>query len=320
MMIQEAFGSKIKELRTNAMISQVELANRSGIDRAQISKIEKGTINVTLETIDKLCKALNMSVRSLMNIRYKETMHPFVKWAGGKGQILDEIEELLPVSFNSYFEPFVGGGALFFYLTPSNAYINDFNSELVCVYNCFKDDLCFDSMLKELDKHEKNHSEEYYLKVRSMDRDNNFIKLPIYIRAARMIYLNKTCFNGLFRVNSNGYFNVPSGKKEKVNTYDEENMEKIRRYFQKSEITVLNTDFEEAVKNAKSGDFVYFDPPYDVLNKTTFTKSNKVFIRETKNEIGIKSKYENEYFYYEIKLNDNDKQQIISLIKNDIEE
>lgn len=276
MMIQEAFGSKIKELRNAAMLSQVELAKRSGIERAQISKIESGNINVTLDTIDKLCRALNLSVHTLMNIDYKEKVHPFVKWAGGKTQILDKIKEFMPESFNTYFEPFVGGGALLFELTPSRAFINDFNSELICAYTCLKDENNFKKMLKELDKHEKNHNDDYYHIVRDMDRENDFLKLPIYIRAARMIYLNKSCFNGLYRVNSKGYFNVPSGKKEKVNTYDETNMGNLKKYFENNDITILNGDFEEAVKTAKAGDFVYFDPPYDTLeDKNSFTSYAK---------------------------------------------
>jgi len=258
------------------MISQVELAKRSGIERAQISKIESGNINVTLETIDRLSRALNLSVHNLMNIDYKEKLHPFVKWAGGKTQILGKIKEYMPENYNAYFEPFVGGGALLFELTPSKAYINDYNSELICVYKCLQNETYFKKMLKELDKHEKNHNEDYYYVIRDMDKDCNFLKLPIYIRAARMIYLNKSCFNGLYRVNSKGYFNVPSGKKDKVNTYDENNMDNIRKYFENNDITILNGDFEEAVQNAKVGDFVYFDPPYDALeDKNSFTSYSK---------------------------------------------
>ena len=272
MQIQEAFGVKVKELRKCAMISQVELAKRSGIERAQISKIESGSINVTLDTIGKISRALNQPIQKLMNIEYKEDIHPFVKWAGGKTQILDKIKALMPENYGTYFEPFVGGGALFFDIAPANACINDFNSELICVFNCFKNDKQFELMLDELDKHQSMHSEDYYYKIREMDRDENFVNLPIYVRAARMIYLNKSCFNGLYRVNSKGFFNVPSGKKEKVNTYENKNMYNIKNYFNCSDIRVSNTDFEEAVAKAKTGDFVYFDPPYDTLeDKDSFT-------------------------------------------------
>ena len=161
MQIQEAFGNKVKELRNGAMLSQVELAKRSGIERAQISKIEKGTVNVTLETIDKISKAMDVPVGKLMEIEYKDVMHPFAKWAGGKTQILSKIKELMPQTYNNYFEPFVGGGALLFDIAPKNAYINDSNSELMCVYNCFKNDKDFYALLDELDKHEKYHNLNY---------------------------------------------------------------------------------------------------------------------------------------------------------------
>ena len=276
MELQQAFGTKIKELRMSAMLSQVELAKRSGIERAQISKIESGNINVTLDTLDKLSRALNKPLYELLNIDYKEKTHPFVKWAGGKTQILDKIKELMPENYNNYFEPFVGGGALFFDINPSKAYINDSNSELICVYNCFKDEEQYELLIEELRKHENNHNEEYYYQIRDMDKSSDFLALPIYIRAARMLYLNKACFNGLYRVNSKGYFNVPSGKKEKVNIFDEKNVEAIRKYFKTSDITIFNNDFEYAVKFAKAGDFVYFDPPYDTLDdKDSFTSYSK---------------------------------------------
>lgn len=204
------------------------------------------------------------------------SMSPVVKWAGGKRQILDKIKSYMPEEFNNYFEPFIGGGALLFELAPENATINDVNQELLAIYTSLKDDNLYKLMLEELDKHEKNHSEEYYLNVREFDRDPRFELEPLWKRAARAIYLNKACFNGLYRVNSKGYFNVPSGKKDKVVTYNKENMEDIHKYFMNSTITILNGDFVEAVRNAKKGDFVYFDPPYDSLDdKESFTAYSK---------------------------------------------
>ena len=109
-----------------------------------------------------------------------------------------------------------------------------------------------------------------------MDKDDNFLSLPIYIRATRMIYLNISYFNCLYRVNSKGYFNVPSGRKKKVNTYDEENFILLWEYFKNNDITILNTDFKEALKNAKANDFIYFDPPNDIIeNKNSFTSYAK---------------------------------------------
>ena len=195
---------------------------------------------------------------------------PFVKWAGGKRQIIDKLKQYIPDEFNTYYEPFVGGGALLFELSPKNAVINDSNKELMNVYMCIKDDKKFDLMCHELNKHEREHCEEYYYKIRDLDRDKNrFNRLSDYKRAARTIYLNKACFNGLYRVNSKNEFNVPFGKKEKVNTYEGQNLGVICGYLNYNNIKILSVDFEEAVKNAKKNDFVYFDPPYD-SDTTTF--------------------------------------------------
>ena len=189
---------------------------------------------------------------------------PFVKWAGGKRQILDKLIKYVPEDFNTYYEPFVGGGALFFELSPKNAVINDSNEELINVFRCIKDEEKLTKMSNELNHHEANHSEEYYYKIRNIDRDKNkFNRLSDYKRAARTIYLNKACFNGLYRVNIKGEFNVPFGKKLKVNTYEGQNIGIIHAYLNFNNIKILSIDFEEAVKDAKEGDFIYFDPPYD---------------------------------------------------------
>ena len=189
---------------------------------------------------------------------------PFVKWAGGKRQILDKLIKYVPEDFNTYYEPFVGGGALFFELSPKNAVINDSNEKLINVFRCIKDEEKLTKMCNELNHHEANHSEGYYYKIRNIDRDKNkFNRLSDYKRAARTIYLNKACFNGLYRVNSKGEFNVPFGKKLKVNTYEGQNIGIIHAYLNFNNIKILSIDFEEAVKDAKEGDFIYFDPPYD---------------------------------------------------------
>ena len=189
---------------------------------------------------------------------------PFVKWAGGKRQIIDKLKKYVPDEFNTYYEPFVGGGALLFELSPKNAVINDSNKELMNVYECIKDEKKFEAMCRELNTHEMKHSEEYYYTIRNMDRDKKkFNKVVDYKRAARTIYLNKACFNGLYRVNSKNEFNVPFGKKTKVNTYEGQNLGIICGFLNYNDIKILSTDFEEAVKEAKKGDFIYFDPPYD---------------------------------------------------------
>ena len=135
---------------------------------------------------------------------------PFVKWAGGKRQIIDKLKMHVPEEYNTYYEPFVGGGALLFELSPKSAVINDYNVELMDVFRCIKDADKFNKMCKELNHHEACHSEEYYYEIRNKDRDKiKFKKMPDYKRSARTIYLNKACFNGLYRVNSKNEFNVP---------------------------------------------------------------------------------------------------------------
>lgn len=203
-------------------------------------------------------------------------MSPVVKWAGGKRQILEKLKSSMPAQFNTYYEPFIGGGALLFDLAPKKAVINDVNQELLAIYTCLKDDELYELMLKELDNHEKNHSKDYYYSVRDWDRNSRFELEPLWKRAARAIYLNKSCFNGLYRVNSKGYFNVPSAKKDKVVTYNKENMDEIHNYFRSDNLTILSGDFVEATRTAKTGDFVYFDPPYDTWeDKESFTAYSK---------------------------------------------
>ena len=189
---------------------------------------------------------------------------PFVKWAGGKRQVIDELKKYVPVEFDTYYEPFIGGGALLFELSPRKAVINDSNKELMNVYEVLCDDKKFNKMCKVLNNYEANHNEEFYYEIRNKDRDKQkYGKLADYTRAARTIYLNKACFNGLYRVNSKNEFNVPFGKKERVNTYDGGNLITVSNYLTMNEVKILSVDFEDAVKDAKAGDFVYFDPPYD---------------------------------------------------------
>lgn len=196
---------------------------------------------------------------------------PFVKWVGGKRQIIEKIKEHAPKEFNTYFEPFVGGGAVLFELVPEKAVINDYNSELINVYNLLASKK-LNYLYKQLKIHENNNSEEYYYAIRGMDRDKEiFDKLKDYERAARTIYLNKACFNGLYRVNSKNQFNVPFNKRKKVNTFEKDNLEAIHEYLTINNITILNGDFEDSVEKAEKGDFVYFDPPYDNLKDDSFT-------------------------------------------------
>ena len=206
---------------------------------------------------------------------------PFVKWAGGKRQIIDKLKMYVPEEYNAYYEPFVGGGALLFELSPKNAVINDYNDELMNVFLCIKDEEKFMKMCNELNRHEANHTEEYYYEIRNKDRDKTkFKKMADYKRAARTIYLNKACFNGLYRVNSKNEFNVPFGKKTKVNTYEGQNLGIIHSFLNFNNITIMSVDFEESVKTAKKGDFIYFDPPYDSETSTFNSYTENGFGRE----------------------------------------
>ena len=189
---------------------------------------------------------------------------PFVKWAGGKRQIIDKLKKYVPDEFETYYEPFIGGGALLFELSPKKAVINDSNEELMNVYECLCDEEKFKKMCSVLNHYETEHSEAFYYDIRNKDRNkNSYNRLSCYTKAARTIYLNKACFNGLYRVNSKNEFNVPFGKKLKVNTYDGGNLITVSNYLTMNDIEILCVDFENAVKSAKKGDFVYFDPPYD---------------------------------------------------------
>ena len=200
------------------------------------------------------------------------SLQPFVKWAGGKRQIMDKLLEYKPQKFRNYFEPFVGGGAFLLELLPNHATICDSNKELIYVYKCLRSKRLFKKFWDLCKQHEENHSEEYYYKVRDLDRKKTaYSKMTMAEKAARCIYLNKACFNGLYRVSSKGYFNVPSAKREKVKCFDDNNMLALHKYFSKRKPVILCKDFSAAVKTATAGDFVYFDPPYDVVGKQSFT-------------------------------------------------
>lgn len=206
---------------------------------------------------------------------------PFVKWAGGKRQIIKELKKYVPEEYNCYYEPFIGGGALFFELAPKKAVINDSNIELMNVYNVMCDEEKYSKMCHLLNNYESKNNEEFFYEIRNKDRNKEkFNKLSDYARAARTIYLNKACFNGLYRVNSKGEFNVPYNKKTTVNTYDKENLLVVHMYLNMNEVTILNIDFEEALKTASKGDFVYIDPPYDQVNSSFTSYTEEGFGRD----------------------------------------
>ncbi|MDY2889576.1 MAG: Dam family site-specific DNA-(adenine-N6)-methyltransferase [Candidatus Caccosoma sp.] len=278
MELLSSIGNEIRNYRNEAGLSQEQLSALCGVERAQLSKIEKGLLaGVTFKTIATIYDSLGMKLVPVKEEEKNIDVHPFVKWAGGKTQLLETIKSHLPETYNRYFEPFVGGGALLFKLQPKAFSINDSNKDLMYVYQCLEDNELFKLLKEELVKHEKNHSEEYYYQIREMDKHENFDSLPIYVRAGRLIYLNKACFNGLYRVNSKGYFNVPSGKKKEVNCFDRKTFDNLNLFFKNRKPVITNVDFAKAVKNAKAGDFVYFDPPYDALDeRNSFTSYDKI--------------------------------------------
>lgn len=192
---------------------------------------------------------------------------PFLKWAGGKKQLLGQINEYKPKNFKRLYEPFVGGGSVFMSLQRPNTTINDFNIELINTYEIVRDDLY--SLISLLKNHEINNSSDYFYELREWDRNGVLEKKTKTERAARFIYLNKTCYNGLFRVNSQGQFNVPYGRYKNPNIVNEEILIANSKYLNKSTVKILNGDFEKSVKYAKKGDFIYLDPPYAPIVEDT---------------------------------------------------
>ena len=205
-------------------------------------------------------------------------MKPILKWAGGKRQLKKHLLKYIDskdLENSSYFEPFFGGGYLFFNLSPKRSFINDLNKEIINVYLSIKENpIMLINLLKD---HEKFNSEDYFYKIRDLDRPSNssIKRLTKIEKAARTIYLNKTCYNGLFRVNSKGQFNVPYGKYKKPKILDEENIYQLSYFLNKEHVKITSLDFSIAVKNAKKGDFIYFDPPYDYDNQEGFVNYNK---------------------------------------------
>ncbi|EGQ0316509.1 Dam family site-specific DNA-(adenine-N6)-methyltransferase [Staphylococcus pseudintermedius] len=199
-------------------------------------------------------------------------MLPFVKWAGGKRQFLSKIIEKAPSEFNHYYEPFVGGGAVLFGLNHQPSTINDINSHLIHTYKVIRDE--HEKLIETIDKFDKIPlNDEKYKEFRSLYNDHILNNTYNIETAALFIYINKHAFNGLFRVNSKGLYNVPWNKKELVKSYNQDNMIEISRFLKN--VTILNTDFSEALNGVKKGDFVFFDSPYAPLKPTSFTSYDK---------------------------------------------
>lgn len=196
---------------------------------------------------------------------------PLLKWAGGKRQLVREIISLVPTDFSVYVEPFIGGGAILFELQPERAVINDFNFELINVYSVVKNNPSV--LIDLLEKHRRNHSKDYYYDIRELDRDiENYQLLSNEQRAARIIYLNKTCYNGLFRVNSSGQYNTPYGRYKNPNIVDKKTIEAISNYFGANDVEMMSGDFSAVLRRLDANSFVYLDPPYVPLSSgSSFT-------------------------------------------------
>ncbi|NNM02515.1 MAG: DNA adenine methylase [Nitrosopumilus sp.] len=214
------------------------------------------------------------------------TPRPFVKWAGGKRQLIPILNENLPKSFGTYFEPFLGGGALLFHILTERkgqkCSISDLNSDLVLTYTTIRDRI--DELILSLKNHEKNYhkdSKSYYYSVRESNPRSEIEK------TSRLLFMNRTCFNGLYRVNSKGKFNVPLGRYTNPNIVNEENLRSVSSILQSSKVAIKCRDFESVLRDSRKGDLVYFDPPYqpvsDTANFTSYT--NKSFTYEDLNRL-----------------------------------
>lgn len=195
-----------------------------------------------------------------------QVARPFLKWAGGKGKLLDQYAKYFPRQYRTYFEPFLGGGAVFFHLRPQQAVLTDINPQLVNVYRCVRDEV--ESLIPLLQDHQAHHSPDYYYQVRAFPPED-----PVH-QAARLLYLNKTCFNGLYRENASGQFNVPIGRYRNPRICDPALLRAASQALQGKDLQV--NPFEAILEAATPADFVYFDPPYHPLSSTSsFTAYNR---------------------------------------------
>ena len=192
---------------------------------------------------------------------------PFLKWVGGKRQLMPEIRKILPkgVANRPYYEPFIGGGALFFDLQPKRAIINDYNEELINVYTVIRDNP--NELIEDLKKHK--NTAEYFYEIRAIDRQPLFNNLTKIERASRIIYLNKTCYNGLYRVNNAGEFNTPFGKYRNPNIVNEPVIRAVSKYLNSPQIQILNGDYELILRDIPTNSFVHLDPPYHPISESS---------------------------------------------------
>ncbi|MCI1946537.1 DNA adenine methylase [Clostridium luticellarii] len=217
-------------------------------------------------------------------------VQPFVKWVGGKRQLIKEMSKYIPEGNYKYYEPFVGGGAIFFDLQPKNAIINDYNSELINTYNVIKNNV------EELIGYLKTYpnDEEFYYEMRESDRKKEYENWPETKKASRFIYLNKTCYNGLYRVNQAGYFNTPFGRYKNPNIVNDAVLKAVSEFLNGNNIVIKSDDYKEVLKGIKKNSFVYLDPPYDPISHSSnftgyttggFGKDQQIELKEVCDEL-----------------------------------
>lgn len=269
--------NELKELAKLNGFTQNQLARSADIEYTTLLSMAKTPVSHWNQRYkDSIANTLDMTMADFENSMSGHFMSPFVKWVGGKRQLLPELVKRMPKDgYNKYYEPFVGGGALLLRLSPQNAVINDSNTELINAWKSVRDNL--DRLSELLLHHENEDTKEYYLDLRSTDRDGRITKMTSIERGARFIYMNKAGFNGLWRENSHGQNNVPYGSHKRLNLVPE-SLTSVSEYLNRSNIKIMNTDYRKAVLGAQTGDFVYFDPPYIPVNQTSsftnYTKDN----------------------------------------------
>jgi DNA adenine methylase len=288
----------LKEVLEKEGKSLYRLCKDTGLSYQQGHAIaNKKTTRIDLETLDTLCDYLQCEPSELLsfersilkkeinnfpktdnslrvsNSDEKTVAKPFLQWVGGKREMIPQYRDLFPKKYNRYFEPFLGGGAMFFDLVPSKAFLNDNNRELFEVYKGVRD--FPEQVVNILAFLKERHSLELYMRVRELDREYDiFTDFRSYEIAARAIYLNQTCFNGVYRVNQKGQFNVPIGSSLNRLICDKETILKASQVLKKATITCV--DFESTVEGADKGDFIYLDPPYYPVSKySDFTRYTK---------------------------------------------
>lgn len=212
----------------------------------------------------------------------KKPILPIIKWAGGKKRIATVItDKIASFSIGTYFEPFLGGGAIMFSLLPSKAVGIDSNSELINMYQVVKEHPkeLIESLKKEFVPF---HNPDFFYQVRAWDREDCYLNRPAVQRAARLIYLNRTCYNGLWRVNKTGYNNVPIGMTPSPKILFEDRIIEMNKYFNEHEVIFINSDYQNVENYATAGDFVYFDPPYHAeKGKSEFTSYTSIGFSES---------------------------------------